>query len=399
MFCYFCGKENDDKQKFCKYCGKSLHPTKQDENKPAESKKEEITERPKQFTEFMGKTEQSKEFAPVNITGQSGVETVDNGSVTNKLLIAVIVLLALILVALGLCLVVYIRSGAVSPLEMFVNKSEQTEVEALSDENVDNTGSADPEAKNVEPYKEKTDKAAEAAGSDEKAEVEDTKDDSHAMGNIKADQTAEDKTEVKQSGSLDKEGSENADNDGESKKKSTDEQDDNVDNESGDTAESTKVKLKILSAEASSVLNATSKDHATYVAGNVCDGNFKTAWVEGVAGNGEGQILIVHLDGVHKVSKIKIFNGYLKTKRRYAINGRVTNAVIDYGNGYRQAVDLKVMNPPEVEIEFAAAEMGETEIIPDAPCETDTIAITIMGVQSGSKYTDTAISEIEVYGD
>ena len=26
MYCYFCGKENKDDQKFCKYCGKSLYP-------------------------------------------------------------------------------------------------------------------------------------------------------------------------------------------------------------------------------------------------------------------------------------------------------------------------------------------------------------------------------------
>ena len=146
-------------------------------------------------------------------------------------------------------------------------------------------------------------------------------------------------------------------------------------------------KLRISYAEASSVLNATSKDHATYIANNVADGNYKTAWVEGVAGNGEGQILILHLDGAHKISKLKIFDGYLKTKRRYAING------------YQQVVDLQIMNPPEVETDFSPDEMGETDIIPETECVTDTISITIMNAVAGSKYEDTAVSEIEVYGE
>ncbi len=157
-------------------------------------------------------------------------------------------------------------------------------------------------------------------------------------------------------------------------------------------------RLSVISVEASSVLKTTSKDNATYIAGNVSDGNYKTAWVEGVDGNGEGQILVLHLDGTHKISRLKIYNGYLKTKRRYAINGKVTSAMIDYGNGHQQLVNLNTMNLPEEESDFSFGELGETEIIPDGECETDTIIVTIMGAVAGSKYTDTCISEIEVFG-
>ncbi|MCR5602565.1 MAG: hypothetical protein K6G27_02550 [Lachnospiraceae bacterium] len=391
MFCYFCGKENDDAQKFCKYCGNSLRPTKQDENRPVEPKKEEITEQPQQLAESGDNTAPSKYIAPDMKTEPSGSETIDSRSVSNKLLAAVIVLLALILAALGLCLFVYIRSGAANPLEMFGARNKQMEAEERTDVNEDYTDNADEEALlTEEPYEETKDMAADTSGNDETeaAEVTEPKDDRDAMKSDKADQTAEDNTDNKQTAAYEKEGSYSADK-----------QADDGFYQSADKAELTQEKLKISFAEASSVLNAASKDHATYVAGNVCDGNYKTAWVEGVAGNGEGQILALHLDGVHKISRIKIYNGFLKTKRRYAINGRVTSAVIDYGSGYQQAVDLKAMNPPEVEIEFAEAEMGETEIVPEIPCETDTISITLTGVQPGSKYTDTAISEIEVYGD
>ena len=261
MFCYFCGKENDDTQKFCKYCGNSLHPTKQDENK----------------------------------------------SVSNKLLIAVIILLALILVALGLCLFIYIRSGATSPLEMFGDKSKQTEVEERTDVNEDYTDNVDEEALTEEPYEGTKYKDADTSGSDETeaAEVTEPKDNMDAIGSDKTDQTAEDKTDDKQTAAYEKKVSDNADNDNESKQEAADKHADDGFDESADTAERIREKLKISFAEASSVLSATSKDHATYVAGNVCDGNYKTAWVEGVAGNGEGQTLSVHLDGVHKISKIK----------------------------------------------------------------------------------------------
>ena len=41
-------------------------------------------------------------------------------------------------------------------------------------------------------------------------------------------------------------------------------------------------------------------------------------------------------------------------KRRYAINGRVTSVMIDYGNGNVEVVDLNIMNPSEEEVDFAS---------------------------------------------
>ena len=303
MYCFFCGKENNDDRKFCKYCGKSLHPD-----------AAEYQESPKI---------QKVSKSPGDSKGQT------------KMLIAIAILLFLILLALGALLFVYLRSGTVSPLDMHNDTDSKTEEGVTVDEAEISTAEADrndsPEAEENKVYE---------------YPVEEVKDDSVVVDNKNAEE-----------------------------------------------------KLRISYAEASSVLNATSKDHATYIANNVADGNYKTAWVEGVAGNGEGQILILHLDGAHKISKLKIFDGYLKTKRRYAINGRITKAVIDYGNGYQQVVDLQIMNPPEVETDFSPDEMGETDIIPETECVTDTISITIMNAVAGSKYEDTAVSEIEVYGE
>ena len=154
-----------------------------------------------------------------------------------------------------------------------------------------------------------------------------------------------------------------------------------------------------VTAFATSELDVASKDNATYYASNVLDNSFKTAWVEGADGNGEGHSITLRLDGMHRISKLRVYNGYLKTKRRYAINGRVSKALIDYGNGYIQHVDLNVMYPPEEEVDFSPSEMGETIIYPEKEVRTDNITLSIVEVVPGSKYTDTAITEIDVFGE
>lgn len=155
--------------------------------------------------------------------------------------------------------------------------------------------------------------------------------------------------------------------------------------------------ISIVGASATSELNVASKDNATYLATNICDGDLKTAWVEGADGNGEGQSITLYLDGVHNISRLKIYNGYLKNKRRYSINGKVTKAVIDYGNGYQQHVDVHTIFVPEEETDFEPYEIIETIVIPDQEVSTDTITFTIEEADSGSKYQDTAVSEIIVY--
>ena len=156
-------------------------------------------------------------------------------------------------------------------------------------------------------------------------------------------------------------------------------------------------RLKIVGASATSELNVASKDNATYIATNASDGDIKTAWVEGVDGNGEGQSITLYLDGVHNISRLKIYNGYMKNKRRYAINGKVTKAIIDYGNGYQQTVNVNTVYVPEEEADFEPYEIIETVVVPEQDVSTDTITITIEEATAGSTYHDTAISEIIVY--
>lgn len=154
-------------------------------------------------------------------------------------------------------------------------------------------------------------------------------------------------------------------------------------------------------AEATSELDVVSKDNATYVAGNAIDGNYSTSWVEGVEGCGEGQMITLKFDQPHNISELCIYNGFLKDWARYVKNGKVITVVVDFCNGQAEQIDLNYnADLPEEEIPFTqdVLETCKTEIVLEQECVTDTINITIINAIPGSKYYDTAISEIEVYG-
>lgn len=156
--------------------------------------------------------------------------------------------------------------------------------------------------------------------------------------------------------------------------------------------------IDISYAEATSELEVNSVDNSTYHASNVKDGDYTTAWIDGVDGSAVGQVLTLHLDKEHEITRLVIFNGFLKTKYRYTVNGKVTRARIDLGGRRTGDHNIRVMEPGLDNIPFRRNELSPTEIVLDEPVRTDTIKIGILGDIPGIKYYDTAISEIEVYG-
>ncbi len=156
--------------------------------------------------------------------------------------------------------------------------------------------------------------------------------------------------------------------------------------------------LNISYAEASSELNATAVDRATYHSYNLHDGDYTTAWVDGVDGSAAGETLVIHLNQKYDIARLKIYNGYLKTRYRYTINGKAVDVLIDYGNGTAHEYRLNVMDPGLDDVPFNYEDLNPTEIVNDTPVYTDTIKITILSDIPGTKYYDTAISELEVYG-
>ncbi len=124
----------------------------------------------------------------------------------------------------------------------------------------------------------------------------------------------------------------------------------------------------------------------TYSAPNLIDGQLKTAWIEGVEGKGEGATLAFEFPAPSSLSFIQIANGYQKSFTSFFENSFPTRieAEFDTRNGetYRQTFDLQ----PEMGYSRFAIEPRLTKII--------RVRLKITKVQKGSRFEDTAISEI-----
>ena len=59
---------------------------------------------------------------------------------------------------------------------------------------------------------------------------------------------------------------------------------------------------------------------------------------------------------------------------------------------------INVMYPGMEDVPFNYDELNPTLIINDTPVYTDTIRLTILADIPGTKYYDTCISEVEIYG-
>ncbi len=104
MYCYYCGKENKDEQKFCKYCGKSL-----------------LVELKADISSVACEKEEDQHTA-----------VHESNKITKRLLVVIMILLALLLSVLVFCLILYIKRGTEKPLDM--NKDANKVEDMLEDE-------------------------------------------------------------------------------------------------------------------------------------------------------------------------------------------------------------------------------------------------------------------------
>lgn len=148
-----------------------------------------------------------------------------------------------------------------------------------------------------------------------------------------------------------------------------------------------------------------------YSAGNISDKNKKTAWVEGVAGYGIGELVLVGCLDFNK--PIRIWNGYGKSKNLFEANTRVKLArvhiiraemhdVTQYGTVHS---NLKAIATNEVMLldkngfqklsvpKFTATKHFNERMQQELDY-TYFLAIEIRSVYKGSKYQDTCISEV-----
>lgn len=154
-------------------------------------------------------------------------------------------------------------------------------------------------------------------------------------------------------------------------------------------------KIPVLSIESTS--HASDDEDSMNILDNMNDCNVKTAW-KNVATE-KNVYVKIKLDGYHKISSLKIYNGLLKSKKSYAANGKVKDILIDYGNGNGIVKEnLAIMKSGDENVAFSNDELNPTVIIAPDECVTDEITIKIAGTVAGSKNDDAYISEIEIFG-
>lgn len=118
-----------------------------------------------------------------------------------------------------------------------------------------------------------------------------------------------------------------------------------------------------------------------YGPGNLLDGKLSTAWVEGVSGNGSGERIVLSFSQPRQLAGFEIVNGYAKNRDIFRKNARVQTARVILSNGDSQIISL-----PDT--------MRTSSYSFAQPVETTWLEIQIETVFPGSKYTDTAISEL-----
>lgn len=166
-------------------------------------------------------------------------------------------------------------------------------------------------------------------------------------------------------------------------------------------------------AEASSVLEP--QYGYTYDASNVLDGDPGTAWVEGVSGLGIGESVTLYSDTPQKVHGIRILEGYMKNQDIYDKNSVPYRFRLEFSDGtVIETNPQDVLSSADV-AGVLASKKYKTALEDDLTIDeikqwgmedfisigreivTTYIKITILDVEPGTKYEDTAISEIIPY--
>jgi hypothetical protein len=148
-------------------------------------------------------------------------------------------------------------------------------------------------------------------------------------------------------------------------------------------------------AEATSFLKSNwNKYEENYHPSYVLDDDEKTAWVEGVDGDGVGQALTVPLSHVAraKALKLQIRNGYQKSPKLLAANGAVKKATIVVLDGVgRESARQQVSLQRKPGFQDVVLELGGKGVA--------SVRLVIDEVDPGTVYKDTCISDVRVFVD
>lgn len=137
----------------------------------------------------------------------------------------------------------------------------------------------------------------------------------------------------------------------------------------------------VLSIQASSYL---SEKNYTHFPENIVDGTLQNAWVEGAVGQGVGEWIQFSFNGTYTVSGIEIYSGYQKSADLYQKNSRPQDVRIVFSDGTEESFTLDDID-------------GGQTLYFSKGMNTDTLTLYIESVYPGTKYEDTAITEINLF--
>lgn len=132
--------------------------------------------------------------------------------------------------------------------------------------------------------------------------------------------------------------------------------------------------------KASSILK--SQAGFNYFPQNIVDNNKNTCWAEGISGDGIGETIVVSCEKEFTFNKIKIYNGYCKSKELFNDNNRPKILKLSFDNGQHHEAFLKDGYENHVQ------EIDVSKIT------TKNVTIEIIDVYEGNKFKDTCISDI-----
>ena len=121
----------------------------------------------------------------------------------------------------------------------------------------------------------------------------------------------------------------------------------------------------------------------SYSHDNLFDGNPRTAWVEGIAGTGEGSYVSFSFDSPRTLSRLRLINGYAKSEKAYRDNARVSSLRVISSGGANQSVRLRDTSAWQ---EIDLRDLGPVSWV----------MFRIDSTYSGARWADTAISEFDL---
>lgn len=134
----------------------------------------------------------------------------------------------------------------------------------------------------------------------------------------------------------------------------------------------------------------------TYRDFSAIDGSLSTPWTEGVDGPGTGEWIMLTFPGTIEVHALGIDVGYdhdpgdpMHDEELFTANNRLKSATVIFSNGEQVELDFSDTRGVQ-QIPLARA--------PGPPIETTTVKVVIDDVYPGTRFDDTCLAEVEIWG-